>query len=103
VAHRLDFAARSDEFARAGQPAVRLVVGSDDDPDGFLAPAQQLRAAMADVYDAGDVDLLVVPDMAHALAEEPGDEPAPQTRAAATVDQYAVDWLAAHLPAVDNS
>ncbi|MDP9435838.1 MAG: alpha/beta hydrolase [Actinomycetota bacterium] len=104
VAHRLDFAARSDEFARARQPAVRLVVGSDDDPEGFLAPAQQLRAALADAYDdAGDVDLLVVPDMAHALAEEPGDEPVPQTRPAATLDQYAVDWLAAHLPAVDIS
>lgn len=99
VARRLDFAARVDEFAGAGQPAVRIVVGADDDHGGFVEPAEQLRAALADAYDdPARADLVVVPEMAHALAEEPGVEPAPQTGTAATVDQHAVEWLTAHLP-----
>ena len=35
--------------------------------------------------------------MAHALADEPGIEPAPQTSHAAVVDRYAVEWLRQHL------
>lgn len=98
VARRLDFAARADEFARAGQPAVRIVVGADDDQEGFLEPARQLHAALIDTYDdPARADLVVVPDMAHALAEEPGVEPAPQNSTAATVDQHAVAWLRDHL------
>lgn len=100
VAGRLDFVARADETVRAGQPAVRLVVGAQDDADGFRHPAEQLRTALADRYDdASRVDLVVVPAMAHALAEEPGLEPAPQTVHASAVDRHAVDWFAAHLPA----
>ena len=69
-------------------------------PDGFHAPAQRLRAALADRYaDPERVQLRVVPGMGHALAAEPGVEPAPQTPEAATVDRYAVDWLHQHLHA----
>jgi hypothetical protein len=39
VSARLDFVARADEIAQAGQPAVRLVVGSDDDPPTGSPPA----------------------------------------------------------------
>jgi hypothetical protein len=35
--------------------------------------------------------------MGHALAEEPGTEPAPQTAHAAEVDRRAVAWLDRHL------
>lgn len=98
VAARLDFVARAEEIVRAGQPAVQLVVGADDDAAGFLDPAQQLRGALAGRYDdASRVDLVVVPGMGHALAEEPGIEPAPQTPAAAAVDQHATAWLRRHL------
>lgn len=98
VAGRLDFVARAHELLAAGQPAVQLIVGADDDREGFLKPAQQLRAALADRYtDPARVDLVVVPDMAHALADEPGLAPAPQTPHAATVDQHAVSWLRRHL------
>jgi pimeloyl-ACP methyl ester carboxylesterase len=97
-AARLDFVARADETVRAGQPAVRLIVGENDDREGFLEPAQRLRAALSERYDdASTVDLVVVPGMAHALAEEPGIEPAPQTSYAATVDRFAVEWLERYL------
>jgi len=100
VARRLDFPSRADEIAGGGQPAVRLVVGADDDRDGFLEPAERLREALAGRYDdASRLDLVVVPGMAHALAEEPGVEPVPQTAQAASVDRHAVDWLRWHLTA----
>lgn len=98
IARRLDFVARADETTKNGQPAVRIVVGADDDRDGVLEPARLLRAALAERYDdPARVDLAVVPDMVHALAEEPGIEPAPQTTYAAAVDRLAVDWLGRHL------
>jgi len=97
VAARLDFVARADEIAQAGQPAVRLVVGSDDDPAGFLEPARRLHTALAARYDdPSRVDLTVVPGMGHALADEPGIDPAPQTPAAATVERLATSWLRQH-------
>ena len=94
MAGRLDFVARAGELVAGGEPAVRLVVGADDDRVGFLDPAERLRAELAKRYaDPDRVDLAVVPGMEHALAEEPGLEPAPQTPAAAAVDRLAVDWL----------
>ena len=58
-----------------------------------------MEKALSDRYDdPARVDLVVVPGMGHALAEEPGVEPAPQTEHAAVVDRHAVDWLRAHLP-----
>ena len=43
------------------------------------------------------VDLAVVPGVGHALAEEPGVEPAPQTPGAAAVDRLAAEWFRLHL------
>jgi pimeloyl-ACP methyl ester carboxylesterase len=97
-ADRLDFVARADEIAAAGQPALRFVVGAEDDRAGFREPAERLRAALAERYaDPSRVDLIMIPGMGHALAEEPGVEPAPQTSHAAAVDRQAVDWLRLHL------
>lgn len=99
VARRLDFVARAGEFSSRGEPAVLLVVGEDDDADGFLAPVERLRDALHHRYaDPAQVDLVTVPGMAHALAEEPGIDPAPQTAAAGQVDALAVGWLRRHLP-----
>ena len=99
VAGRLDFVARAGETASRGEPCVLLVVGEDDDADGFLAPAERLRHALRDRYaDPARVDLVTVPGMGHALAEEPGTEPAPQTPAAQRVDALAVRWLRRYLP-----
>jgi pimeloyl-ACP methyl ester carboxylesterase len=88
VADRFDFVARAAELAG---PAVLLVVGEDDDR-GFHEPAAELRAALAP-----RAELVVIPDMGHALADEPGVEPAPQTRHAAEVDRRAVAWFQRHL------
>lgn len=83
IADRLDFVARAGEL---GDVPVRLVVGGEDAP-AFRASVEQLNAALP------QADLVVVDGMGHALAEEPGLEPAPQTPAAATVDALAVQWL----------
>lgn len=43
-------------------------------------------------------ELVVIPAMAHALADEPGTDPAPQTPHATLVDRrYAVEWFRHHL------
>lgn len=98
VARRLDFVARAAETADRGQPAVLLVVGADDDEIAVLEPAARLHEELQSRYDdPGRVAREVVPGMAHALAEEPGVEPAPQTEHAATVDAHAVRWLRRHL------
>jgi pimeloyl-ACP methyl ester carboxylesterase len=96
VADRLDFVARAQEIARRNEPAVLLVVGEED--AGFREPAAELQAALAGAYGADDrARLVTIPDMAHALAEEPGIEPAPQVPQAAAVDRLAADWFRRHL------
>jgi pimeloyl-ACP methyl ester carboxylesterase len=99
VARRIDFVSRADEIAkRKDQPAVLLVVGEDDDIQGFREPAAELRAALADRYtDPDRVEMVLVPGMEHTLAEEPGVEPAPQTAHAAEVDRLAMQWLRRYL------
>jgi pimeloyl-ACP methyl ester carboxylesterase len=98
VAERLDFVARAAEIAR-GSPAVLLVVGEQDDP-AFHEQAAELRAALAAAEGGHDrARLVTVPDMPHALAEEPGMDPAPQTPHAAAVDRLAVEWFERHLTA----
>jgi dienelactone hydrolase len=97
VADRLDFVARAGDLAGRSQPAVLLVVGEQDDP-GFRDSAAQLRTALASRYaDQGRAKLVVVPGMAHALADEPGTDPAPQTPHAAVVDRLATEWFQRHL------
>ena len=98
VARRLDFVARADEIAARGEPAVLLAVGEDDLADGFREPAARLHDALGARYrDSARTQMVVVPGMAHALAEEPGMGTAPQTPHAAEVDRRAVDWLRHHL------
>jgi predicted esterase len=97
VASRLDFVERAGEIAGNGQPAVLLVTGEDDDA-GFREPAAHLRDALKPLYaDPSRVELVTVSQMAHALAEEPGIDSAPQTPHAAKVDRLSVDWLGRHL------
>ncbi|PVZ08853.1 alpha/beta hydrolase [Actinomycetospora cinnamomea] len=90
VAARMDYVARAGEL---GATPVRSIVGEEDDAEAFLHPAQALAKALP----AGEV--VTVPGMGHALAEEPGLEPAPQTRHAAEVDGHAVAWFRQHLGA----
>jgi alpha-beta hydrolase superfamily lysophospholipase len=93
VARRMDFVARADEVAAC--PATLLVVGAEDDEEGFRQPAARLRDALG--RRSVTTELVVVPGMGHALAEEPGIEPAPQLPAAAEVDRLAVEWFTRHL------
>jgi dienelactone hydrolase len=93
AADRLDFVARADEIAPT---AVLLVVGAQDDR-GFLEAAEELVSALTRRGAAAEV--VTVPDMTHALAEEPGMDPAPQTPHAAAVDRHAVAWFQRHLAA----
>lgn len=88
IAERMDFVARAQEVAASGCP-VRLVVGSDDSP-AFIESA----AAFAE--ETGS-DLRIVEGAGHALAEEPGIEPAPQTAIARKFDTLATEWLREHL------
>jgi len=95
VADRIDFVARAGEVAG---PAVLLVVGEEDDAPGFREPAAELRDALVGRDDnAGQAELVIVPGMGHALAEEPGVEPAPQTAHAAEVDRRASEWFRRYL------
>jgi pimeloyl-ACP methyl ester carboxylesterase len=93
TADRLDFAARADEVAAC--PATLLVVGEDDDEQGFREPAGRLHDALA--QRSVTTELAIIPGMGHALAEEPGLEPAPQLPAAGEVDRQAVSWFSKHL------
>jgi pimeloyl-ACP methyl ester carboxylesterase len=90
VAQRLDFVARADELRRRGVP-VLIVVGERDEPE-FREPAAELAAALGD-----RAELVTVPGMAHALGDEPGFEPAPQTPHAAAVDRLAAAWFQRHV------
>lgn len=96
VAAELDFIARAPELTKRQVPTL-LVVGDDDDDEGILHPAEQLRDAL--VGHNVDASLVHIPGMAHAIADEPGLEPAPQTAAAAAVDETVARWLTNHLPA----
>jgi hypothetical protein len=85
VADRLDFVARAGALRGTD---VLLVVGE------VLGPAAELHEALGE-----HAALVTVPGMAHALADEPGVDPAPQVPHAATVDRHASAWLAARLGA----
>ncbi|MFC5062420.1 alpha/beta hydrolase [Actinomycetospora atypica] len=92
VADRMDLVARSDEL---GPTPVRSIVGSEDSGDAFLYPAGRLRDLL--VERGVRADLRVVNGMGHALAEEPGVDPAPQTVHAREVDALTVEFLAQEL------
>ena len=98
VADRLDFVARAGEIAeRQHEPPILTVVGAEDDPE-IRESAQALHARLDDIYaDPDRVRVVTIAGMGHALAEEPGIEPAPQNANAAEVDRFAVEWFRDHL------
>jgi pimeloyl-ACP methyl ester carboxylesterase len=55
-----------------------IVVGADDDAEAIVRPAEELRDALS--VEAVEASLVRIPDMAHALADEPGLEPTPTAR-----------------------
>src|SRR6266700_833941 len=95
VAERLDFVARAEELVKR-DAAVLLVVGALDDEEGIRAPAEQLWQ-MLSRHAPDRTALTTIPEMAHALAEEPGLDPASQTPHAARVDTVVAGWFHRHL------
>jgi len=91
VADRLDFVARADEIAKR-EAAVLLVVGEHDDEENFRRPAEQLWQALS-AHAPDDAALISIPGMGHAIADEPGLDPAPQTSHAASVDSAVTGWF----------
>lgn len=98
IADRLDFVDRAADFGkREPQPPVLLVSGAKDDPEMRQA-VEGLRDALVGHYaEPSRVGFVSVPGLAHALAEEPGMEPAPQTPEAKQVDEAVADWFGRHL------
>lgn len=94
VAAELDFVARAPELIRRGVPTL-LVVGAEDDVEGFVRPAEELRDALSER--SVEASLVRIPDMTHALADEPGLEPRPQNEIAAAVEDAVSEWLGRHL------
>ncbi|HZG89430.1 MAG TPA: alpha/beta hydrolase, partial [Pseudonocardia sp.] len=96
VADELDFVARAGEITT--QPPLLLVSGERDHP-ALRADAAALVAALRERYRRpDDVELVIVPDLAHPLAEEPGLEPAPQLPATSTADEVLTRWFLRRLP-----
>ncbi|MEU4235870.1 alpha/beta hydrolase [Actinoplanes sp. NPDC026619] len=87
AADRLDFVARATDL----HSTALLVVSGDEDYPAFRADAAALAAAVP------NAQLTTVPGLAHPLAERPGDQPAPQTPEAATVDAAITAWFTTHL------
>ncbi|MFF5992972.1 alpha/beta hydrolase family protein [Prauserella flavalba] len=83
VAERFDFVRRAGELGTD----VLIVVGGQDDV-AFREPAEALSRELGERG-----RLVVVPGMEHALAEEPGLEPAPQTPHAAVADAEFTAWF----------
>jgi dienelactone hydrolase len=93
-AAQLDFVRRANEVAaRDPQPPVLIVQGEKDD-EAFVTGSNDLRQALEEAYrDRGDVSLVRVSGLAHALANEPGVDAAPQTEGATIVDAEAAKLL----------
>jgi dienelactone hydrolase len=101
---RLDVVARAAQIAaQHPQPAVLLVTGAGDDA-GVREPAERLWHTLAGRYrDPGRVVLVIVPGLAHALAAEPGLDPALQAPDAARVDAAVTGWFDRHLTSKEAS
>jgi dienelactone hydrolase len=98
VASRFDFVYRAVEIAKRDPQTPVLLVGGAQDEPGYRESLEGLRDAMMDHYGERDrVGFVSVPEMAHAFAEEPGMEPAPQTAEAKQVDAAVTEWFQRYL------
>jgi dienelactone hydrolase len=91
-AERTDFVARAAEFAGT---AVLAITGEDDLRDAIVRPVETFIPRLRD--EGVTAEWQTVGGMGHALADEPGIEPAPQRPTAAEVDRLAVAWFMKHL------
>lgn len=100
IADRLDFVARAPELAgRNNQPPILMAVGDADD-ESFIDSTTDLYDALHGLYQEPDrIRPVTIAGMPHALADEPGIEPAPQNANAAEVDRFASHWFRQYLTA----
>ena len=91
-AARTDFVARAAEFAGT---AVLAISGADDLRDAFLDPVATLIPELR--RHGVTADWQTIAGLGHALADEPGIEPAPQRPTSAEVDRLAVAWFRTYL------
>jgi len=89
AADSLDFVAKAGAIA---ERAPLLVVSGELDHPGLRADALQLHDALGQ-----QSELQSIPELAHALAEEPGIEPAPQLPLASKVDAGLTTWFRRHI------
>jgi dienelactone hydrolase len=88
VADGLDFVARAGEIR--GEPPLLVVSGEHDDAN-LRVDAAELVAALRSRRRQAQV--VTVEGLGHALADEPGLEPAPQSPAARAVDEVLTTWF----------
>jgi dienelactone hydrolase len=93
LAEELSTSSKAAQLAASGAP-ILLAVG-DQDPYPVREPISQLAAAINQA--GGTAEERIVPGVAHALANEPGEEPADQSPAARAVDEIVTDWFSRHL------
>ncbi|MEO3755900.1 prolyl oligopeptidase family serine peptidase [Streptomyces sp. B6B3] len=97
VAGELDFVARVGELD--ARPPLLLVSGERDDP-ALRTDAAALVDALREGHPRPDeVELVTVPDLPHALADEPGLAPAPQRPTTRAVDEILTRWFRRRLAA----
>ncbi len=100
TADRLDLVRRAPELIARRRTPILLVNGADDDLKGLPDAARGLSDTLTTAYaDANLASFVLIEGLGHALAEEPGMEPAPQTEGAKRVDGEVTKWLRRWLPA----
>ncbi|SHJ44439.1 Prolyl oligopeptidase family protein [Nocardiopsis flavescens] len=92
AADDLDFVGRAGELT--GEPPLLLVSGEHDHPALREDAASLVKALRGRYAHPEEVELTTVPGLAHALADEPGLEPAPQSPSAVAVDGVLTQWFA---------
>jgi dienelactone hydrolase len=97
TADELDFVARAGDATV--QPPLLLVSGELDHPALRTDAAALVEALRGRYAHPDEVELMTVPDLPHALANEPGLEPAPQLPAAKVVDEILTQWFLGRLTA----
>lgn len=93
LAEHLSTVHRARALAGSGA-AVLLCVGVED-PLPTREPAERLAAAIR--AEGGRAEVRIVPNVAHAFVDEPGERAAPQGPQARAIDEFLSGWFSSHL------
>jgi len=89
LADQMSVGKRPGELAAAGVP-ILLAVGANDQL-AIEGPSERLVAEVSAA--GGNIELSIIPQLAHAFVDEPGEESAPQGAAAREIDRVVSDWF----------